>query len=145
MLSKQNPMQHMLIYRETTQDHYVRNDPKAAPGYRGAWSAYIGALSDTGVMPSANGLQLQHIATTVRVRDDQRLIQDDPSADTREHPGGYVHVDAPLIDDVLACLRGKAGETKCACGALERAIGLTVDPRVRTHVQCVAQTGRWIE
>jgi len=71
MHTKKNPTQDMLIYRETTQDLYVRNDPKAAPGYRGAWSAYIGAMSGAGVMPSGNGLQLPHIATTVRVRDDR--------------------------------------------------------------------------
>jgi len=56
-----------------------------------------------------------------------------------------VIVDAQLIDDALACLRGKAGETEGARGALARAIGLTADARVRAQLQSVAQTGRWVE
>jgi RNA polymerase sigma-70 factor (ECF subfamily) len=45
----------------------------------------------------------------------------------------------------LAYLRGKAGQADGACAALERAIGLTADARVRAHLQSVAQTGRWVE
>jgi RNA polymerase sigma-70 factor (ECF subfamily) len=45
----------------------------------------------------------------------------------------------------LAYLRSKAGQTDGACAALERAIGLTADPRVRAHLQSVVQTGRWVE
>jgi len=45
----------------------------------------------------------------------------------------------------LAYLRSKAGQTDGACAALERAIGLTADARVRAHLQRIAQTGRWID
>jgi len=102
MLTKENPMQYMLIYRETTQDLDVRNDPKAAPGYWGAWTAYIGAMANAGVMLNGNGLQPPHTATTVRVRNDKRQVQDGPFADTREHLGGYVIIDVPSLEDALA-------------------------------------------
>lgn len=95
-------MQYMLIYRETEQDLAVRNDPKAAPAYWGAWTAYIGAMSSAGVMVSGNGLQPPQTSTTVRVRDNKRQVQDGPFADTREHLGGYVIVDVPSLDEALA-------------------------------------------
>lgn len=37
-------MQYMLILNETLAEVGRRDDPAAAPGYWGAWSAYIGAL-----------------------------------------------------------------------------------------------------
>ena len=94
-------MQYMLIYRETEQDFEVRKDPKAAPTYFGAWTAYIGAMAGAGVMVSGNGLQPPQTSTTVRVRNDKRQVQDGPFADTREHLGGYVVIDVPSLDDAL--------------------------------------------
>ncbi len=94
-------MQYMLIYRETQQAFDVRNDPANAPAYWGAWKAYIGALSGAGVMVSGNGLQPPETATTVRVRQDKREVQDGPFPDTREHLGGYVVIEVPSLDDAL--------------------------------------------
>lgn len=92
----------MLIYRETQQDIDTRRDPAAAPAYWGAWTAYIGSMAAAGVMVSGNGLQPPETATTVRMRDNRRQVQDGPFADTREHLGGYVILDVPSLDDALA-------------------------------------------
>jgi hypothetical protein len=40
-------------------------------------------------------------ATTVRVRDDKRLITDGPYAETREQLGGYFMVDAKDLDEAI--------------------------------------------
>lgn len=94
-------MQFMLIYRETESEVAKRADPQAAPHYWGAWNAYIGALVGAGVVVSGNGLQPPTTATTVRVRDGKRQVQDGPFADTREHLGGYFIIDVPSLDNAL--------------------------------------------
>jgi hypothetical protein len=94
-------MEYMLMFRETTQDMDQRNDPVQAPAYWGAWNAYIGALAGAGVVVSGNGLQPPHTATTVRVRDGKRQVQDGPFADTREHLGGYFVIRADSLDAAL--------------------------------------------
>jgi hypothetical protein len=92
----------MLLYYVTPADLAQRDDPKKAAEYMGAWGAYIGAMSAAGVMSSGQGLQPPQTASTVRVRNGKRQVQDGPYADTREHLGGYVIVDVPTLDDALA-------------------------------------------
>lgn len=41
-------------------------------------------------------------ATTVRVRDGQRLLTDGPFAETREHLGGYMLIDVKDLDEAIA-------------------------------------------
>jgi hypothetical protein len=94
-------MQYMLIFAETAETMSRRNDPAAAPAYWGAWSAYIGALRAAGVMVGGNGLQEPHTATTLRLRDGRRVVQDGPFADSKEQLGGYVILDAPDLDAAL--------------------------------------------
>jgi hypothetical protein len=100
-LHEESAMEYLLMYRETAEDFAKRTDPAAAEGYWGAWSAYIGALSATGVMVSGNGLQPPQLSTTVRVRGGQRQVQDGPFADVREHLGGYVVLQVPSLDEAL--------------------------------------------
>ena len=40
-------------------------------------------------------------ATSVRVREDKRLVTDGPFAETREQLGGYFLVDAKDLDEVI--------------------------------------------
>lgn len=94
-------MQYMMLFRETAQDLDCRNDPAKADAYWGAWNAYVGALAASGLVVSGNGLQPPHSATTVRLRDGQRQVQDGPFADTHEHLGGYFIIEVPSLDVAL--------------------------------------------
>ena len=94
-------MEYMLIFRETAADVVQRDDPAHAPAYWGAWNAYIGAMNGAGVVVSGNGLQPPSSATTVRVRDGRRQVQDGPFADTHEHLGGYFIVNVDSLDAAL--------------------------------------------
>ncbi len=40
-------------------------------------------------------------ATTVAVRDGQRIVTDGPFAETKEHLGGYYLIDVPGLDDAI--------------------------------------------
>jgi hypothetical protein len=94
-------MEYMLIYRECADDIARRDDPAQAPAYWGAWMAYIGALRASGVSKGGNGLQPPQTATTVRVRDGRRQVQDGPFAELREELGGYMIIDVPGLDEAL--------------------------------------------
>lgn len=121
-------MQYMLMFYETPAEAGKRNDPAAAPAYWGAWQAYMGAMAGAGVMVNGDGLQLPHTSTTVRVRGGQRLVQDGPVADTKEHLGGYAVIRAESLDDALAW----AARSPCALsghGATEVRPVLTAPPR----------------
>lgn len=94
-------MQYMLILNETESDFDQRNDPERASAYWGAWNTFIGAMAEAGVMVKGDGLLGPHSATTVRVRDGQRVVQDGPFADTKEHIGGYFVIEVPSLDAAL--------------------------------------------
>ncbi len=95
-------MQYMLIFNETEAEFARRTDPDQAGAYWGGWSAFIGAMAQAGVIVSGNGLQGPHTATTVRLRDGRREVQDGPFADAKEQLGGYVIIEVPDLDAALA-------------------------------------------
>jgi hypothetical protein len=65
------------------------------------WMAYTEALQSAGVMVAGDALQPIETATTVRVRDGERVVTDGPFAETKELLGGYYIVDVPNLDEAL--------------------------------------------
>ena len=94
-------MQFMLIFKETLAEGGRRDDPAAAPAYWGAWNAYVGAMHQSGIVLSGNGLQPPDVSTTIRVENGNRHVVDGPFADTKEILGGYVIVDVADLDAAL--------------------------------------------
>jgi hypothetical protein len=94
-------MQFMLMLNETEAQFAEREDPAKAGAYWGAWNAYIGALGAAGIIVNGDGLHGPRTATTVRVRDGRREVQDGPFADTKESLGGYFVIEALDLDAAL--------------------------------------------
>lgn len=94
-------MQYLLMATETAEAFADRTDPERSEAYWAAWTAYIDALAQSGVMTAAAGLQGPDVATTVRVDGGQRVLQDGPYADAKEHLGGYFVVDVDTLDEAL--------------------------------------------
>jgi hypothetical protein len=65
------------------------------------WTAYTQALLEAGIMVSGAGLQGAETATTVQVRNGERLLTDGPFADTKEHLLGFYVIDVPDLDTAL--------------------------------------------
>lgn len=95
-------MQYMLLLNETEADFAQRQHPEHAAAYWGGWNAFIGAMAQAGVIVKGDGLQGPHTATTVRLRDGQRIVQDGPFADAKEQLGGYFVIEVPDLDAALA-------------------------------------------
>lgn len=66
-----------------------------------AFAAYTQALCEAGVLIAATGLQPSRTATTVRIQDGLRSVQDGPFADTKEQLGGIYVIEVPDLDTAL--------------------------------------------
>jgi len=67
----------------------------------GEWFSYTEGLRQAGVFVNGDGLQEPATATTVAVRNGDRVVTDGPFADTKEWLGGYYTVDVPDLDAAL--------------------------------------------
>ena len=94
-------MHYMLLFNENSAERAKANDPAQAEAYWGGWTAYIGAIAQSGVMVSGNGLQPPDVSTTLRVENGKRHVVDGPFADTKEMLGGYVILDVADLDGAL--------------------------------------------
>ena len=94
-------MQYMIMFTETAEEFAKRDDPVEAPAYWAGWNAFIGAMAQSGIVVNGDGLHPPHTATTVRVRDGQRLVEDGPFADTKESLAGYFIIEVPDLDTAL--------------------------------------------
>jgi hypothetical protein len=94
-------MNYMLMLNETAAEFARRADPGETEAYWGGWNAFIGAMAAAGVIVKGDGLQGPTLATTVRIVDGRRHVQDGPFADTKEQLGGYFVIDVPDLDAAL--------------------------------------------
>jgi hypothetical protein len=76
-------------------------DAAAREAYTGGFMAYTKALQDAGVMVAGAGLQPTATATTLRMHNGKRQVQDGPYADTKEQLGGYYVINVPDVDTAL--------------------------------------------
>ena len=94
-------MQYMILALETVDDFDARSDPDRTGEYWAAWSGYIAALTEHGILSSAGGLQPPHTATTISVRNDRLTVHDGPYADSKEQLGGYFVIEVDYLDAAL--------------------------------------------
>jgi hypothetical protein len=93
-------MQYMIMVYESEAAFRNRSGDSRLQ-YWGAWKAYTQALRESGVMTGGHGLQPPLSATTVRVKNGARTVQDGPFAEGKEQLGGYYIVDVPNLDAAL--------------------------------------------
>lgn len=92
---------HFMILNYTPPSQYADTDAVAAAAEGELWGAYTRALIDAGVFVGGNVLHPSHTATTLRVRGEERDIQDGPYAASKEQFGGYYIIDVPDLDTAL--------------------------------------------
>lgn len=93
-------MEFVLTFLQPQATYELNADPVKGPPALQAWQLYMQAMAETGVMRGGNRLDAFG-ATTVRVRNGQRQVQDGPFADTKDLLGGYVVIDVPSLDEAL--------------------------------------------
>jgi hypothetical protein len=94
-------MEYLLLAVEAEDDFAAREDPARAGTYWASWQGYIEALTASGVLRGAGGLTPPAAATTLRLREGRRLVQDGPYAETKEQLGGYFVLEVPDVDTAM--------------------------------------------
>ena len=73
----------------------------ARTGASEEWLAYTRALKSAGALIALQQLQAADTATSVRVRDGERLLTDGPYIETKEQLLGFFLIEAPDLDAAL--------------------------------------------
>ena len=95
-------MKYMLMFYDNPANNIPPQDEAERNAWFGRWMAYNTAIGESGVVVIGHALQPPHTATTVRMRGDQRQVQDGPFADTKEMLGGFYVIDVPDLDEALS-------------------------------------------
>ncbi|HYW32469.1 MAG TPA: YciI family protein [Gemmatimonas sp.] len=93
-------MKYMMMFAEP-EHHIAQRTSADAPAYWAAWGAFAKSMAESGLMISGHGLQDKTTATTVRITNGKRIVQDGPFADAKEQLAGYFVLEVPNIDMVL--------------------------------------------
>lgn len=109
-------MKYMMLIYETPEYFRIRSVSPDDEASWGPWRAYYKALVDAGVYVDGAPLEEFSTATTVRLRDGHRQVQDGPYADTKEQLGGFIILELPSLD---AALDWAARCPVAATGAIE--------------------------
>lgn len=94
-------MQYSVLIYESDKELAQRDNPESSAKMMAAYTAYSKALREAGVLQGGQGLQKPSTATTVRLRDGKRQIQDGPFADTKEKLGGFYIIEVANLDAAL--------------------------------------------
>ncbi|HEX3291391.1 MAG TPA: YciI family protein [Gaiella sp.] len=65
------------------------------------YAEFSRAAREAGVLAGGNELAATSTATTVRIRDDERLVSDGPYAEVKEALGGYFILECESLEDAL--------------------------------------------
>jgi hypothetical protein len=93
-------MEFVLTFQQPAHVYETNADPVTGPPALQAWKLYMDAMAAEGVLRGANRLDAFG-ATTVRVREGKRQVQDGPFADSKDLLGGYALIDVPSLDEAL--------------------------------------------
>ena len=66
-----------------------------------AYFAFSEAAEKAGVLRGGEGLERSSAATTVRVRDGERVLSDGPFAETKEQLGGFYLLECANLDEAI--------------------------------------------
>lgn len=93
-------MQYIIMNYTPPADHPDAAAVRAAADGE-IWGAYTRTLIDAGIMVGGEALHPSHTATTIRMTEAGREVQDGPYAATKEQLGGFYVIDVPDLDTAL--------------------------------------------
>jgi hypothetical protein len=93
-------MQYMLLIYDDERLWAGMGEEESGKIFR-EYGTYTEELRQSGVFVEGAPLQPTATATTVSVRDGDRVVTDGPFAETKEQLGGYYLVDVESLDDAI--------------------------------------------
>lgn len=108
-------MQYVMMIYETPADFESRSLSESAR-YTAAWRAYHKTLVESGAYLGGTALTEPGTATTIRVKDGRRHVQDGPFAEAKDQLGGFIILELASLD---AAIEWAARCPAAATGAVE--------------------------
>ncbi len=93
-------MQYLLLIYSDEQQHASMDDVQSK-AVLDRYLAFNKEAKGAGVFVGGDALQPTASATSVRVRNGERMVTDGPFAETKEQLGGYYLVDCDNLDDAI--------------------------------------------
>src|SRR5688572_25577776 len=93
-------MRYVVVIYENPKSLESRKDPEHDP-YIAAWRLYYKSLVEAGAYVTGAPLKDAATATTVRLKDGRRQVQDGPFAEAKEQLGGFMILELPSLDRAL--------------------------------------------
>jgi hypothetical protein len=88
-----------LIYGDETG--FDSATPEQMSAVMAAYEAFGREVHESGAFLAGEGLQPTSAATTVRVRDGERVLTDGPFAETKEQLGGFYLLECGSLDEAI--------------------------------------------
>ena len=88
-----------LIYSDESQ--LAQATPQDWQETMAAYNAFSDAARQAGVMESGDALEPTSTATTIRIRNGERMTTDGPFAETKEQLGGYYILTCKDLDEAI--------------------------------------------
>jgi hypothetical protein len=89
----------LLIYGEEARWASLSQEQQQAEF--AAYASFTQDLVDRGMMRAGEALEDSSKATTVRVRDGERLVTDGPFVETKEQVGGFYLIECESLDEAI--------------------------------------------
>jgi len=94
-------MKYMLLLVSDPSDEPTPDSAEFGP-YMQEWADYSAALGEIGAMVNGEALQGAETATTVSMRNGERVVTDGPFIESKEVIGGYYVIDVANLDEALS-------------------------------------------
>ena len=94
-------MQYMLLIYQNEVEFGKMSDAQKGSVYQ-AYGPFTESINKSGHFRAGHGLQPTSTATTVRLRNDKRVVTDGPFAETKEQLAGYYLIEAKDLDEAMA-------------------------------------------
>ena len=93
-------MQYLLLIYHNEKQWETKSAAELGKIYQ-EYGTFTKSITEAGNYKGGNPLEPTSKATTVRVRDNKKLITDGPFAETKEQLGGYYLIEAKDLDEAL--------------------------------------------
>ena len=94
-------MQYAILIFEPPEAFAGRNQQNEHDPILAAWRSYHRSLVDAGIYVSGEPLRPPETATTIRIGNGRRDIQDGPYANTKEQLAGFQILELPSLDAAI--------------------------------------------
>ena len=94
-------MQYLLMIYEDEMA-WRKQDAETIKSMFDEYGAFGQAAAEAGKMVDGAGLEPTSTATTIRVRDGERIVSDGPYLETKEQLGGYYLLECDSLDEAIA-------------------------------------------